>query len=109
MIIDSKFYIKSAFFLFNEKVCYRYRFCKKKFSTELFMRFNFQVLCYSDLNLIYFLFLSLPFFSNSVSFFKNSNRSFFTCRVFSRTLYKMMPFLFFSFFQFYIDSRFSYF
>lgn len=107
MIIDSKLCIKSYFFLFNEKVCYR--FSKKKINTGSFIRFNFRIICYSDINLISFFFLSLPFFSNSVYFFKNLNRSFFLCRLFSSTFYKIMPFIFFSFFHFYIGSRFSYF
>ena len=107
MNIDSKLFIKDSFFLFNEKVCYR--FIKKKIKTDLFIRFNFRIICYSDINLISFFFLSLPFFSNSACFFKNINRSFFICRLFPSILYKMMPFVFFSFFHFYIDSRFSYF
>lgn len=73
------------------------------------MRFDLRVICYSDFNLMYFCFLCLPFFSKSFFLFKNSSRSFIKCRFFSNSVYKIMPFLFFSFFHFYIDSRFSYF
>lgn len=107
MLIHNKFFINSAFFLFNEKVCYRLD--RSKFNPTLFIRFDLRIVCYSDLNLIYFCFLSLPIISKSIRLLRNNIRSFILCRFFPRVLYKALPFVFFSILHYYIDSRFSYF
>jgi len=60
MLLQNKIFVQDMFFLFNEKACFHYTYMYNDNFLKLFMRLNFNVICYSDMNLLYFFFLSFP-------------------------------------------------
>ena len=101
MKLQNKRHIQSMLFLFNEKVCFRSRYDN---CSSIFMRFDLNIVFYSNINLIYFFFLSFPFLSNDISVFRNNSRYSVSFKLHSHYLYEMMSFFFFSFFYTYFSS-----
>jgi len=116
MIVSYKRYLRQSFSLLSEKMCFnsleKAKHCDISEDTKKPIRFDFSITFLQESNLLAFSMLCLSSFFPKVSSFSvygNSNRLFTKNALWSRNMFRALPFLFFSYVQIFVQSRFFFF